>query len=174
MNPIQRIASTLRGKPAWGVKKGQGSFLTFEFGEPRLVIREPVAAPSTRSLKVRRRLERRHVYVAGQWHLWVYMCEWKVLSGDRVVGDCTSTRRINRAAKFLDGQALSDITLAKRGVRTTFRFDLGGILETRSHDRRSEQWLLYEPDGHVFTLRADRRYSYRMGEGEGSEKWRAV
>jgi hypothetical protein len=174
MRRIQRITAALRGKPSWAVKKGFGTFLTFEFGEPRLVIREPVTDSKAHSLKVRRMLKRRHVHVAGEWHLWVYMCDWRVLSDERVVGDSSSTRRITRAAKFLNGQALIDIILARRGARTTFLFDLGGVLETRPYDRRSEQWLLYEPDGHVFTLRADRRYSYCMGDHKGPERWRAV
>ena len=34
--------------PAWSVTKGQGSFLTFEFGQPVLHIREPLAgSPGT-------------------------------------------------------------------------------------------------------------------------------
>jgi hypothetical protein len=48
-------------------------------------------------------------------------------------------------------------------MRTVFEFDLGGTLETKPYDRTSEQWLLYEPNGNVLAVRADRQYSYGLG-----------
>jgi hypothetical protein len=173
MNQIDRTVAALRGKPAWGVKKGYASFLTLEFGEPRLIVREPIRSSIAHSARVRRSLERRHVYVKGQCHLWIYMCDWKVTSGGRLIGDSTSGRRISRAAQFIDGQALTDIILPPRGARTRFVFDLGGVLETRPFDRGSEQWLLFEPSGHVLTFRVDRQYSYGDAK-KHSAKWRAA
>ena len=159
MKQIGRSFAALANRPCWGVRRGQGSFLTFEFGKPRLLIREPIMS-SAASGRVRRLLARRNVYVAGEWHLWIYCCEWTVASGSRVIGDSTTNRRAERAARFLDGQKLVEVVMPARGARTTFRFDLGGVLETRPYDRRSEQWLLYEPNGYVLIFRADRRCSY--------------
>jgi hypothetical protein len=173
MREIERAFAGVRDKPCWGVKRGQGSFLTLEFGEPRLVVREPIRAQS-HSLKVRRRLARRHVYVAGEWHLWIYCCDWVVRSGTRVIGDSSSVRRIERAARFVDGQKLLRVELAPRGARTRFVFDLGAVLETRPYDRTSEQWFLYQPSGRVLVLRADRRFSQGKGGRVSAEKWRAA
>ena len=66
-----------------------------------------------------------------------------------VIGDSTTSRRIDRAARELNGQKLVDVVINPRGARTRFVFDLGAELETRPFDRSREQWLLYEPGGHV-------------------------
>ena len=162
MKQIERSFAELQDTPCWGVKRGQGSFLTFEFGSPRLVIREPISSHA-RSRKVRRMLDRRHVRVTGEWHLWIYCCDWVVYSGTSVVGDSSTRRRVTAAARLLDGQKLRRVVVSKRGARTRFEFDLGGVLETRPYDRKSEQWMLYDPHGHVLTFRADRSHKLRSG-----------
>ena len=160
--------------PCWGVKRGQGSCLTLEFGEPRLVIREPLQSAS-RSPKVRRRMARRHVYVAGSWHLWVFECDWTVRTSGRVVGDSTSVPRAQRAARELDGQKLVGVILAKRGARTRFLFDLGSALETRPYDKIGEQWMLYIPNHRVLVFRADRRYNVQHSNRPGKRgQWKVA
>lgn len=158
--PLQRVFAPVLGKPCWNVKRGYGSFLTLEFGAPHLVVREPKEASATASLRVRRHLARRGVYVAGEWHLWLYCCAWQVVECEKVVGDSTSNRRIERAAACLNGQKLVSVSVASRGVRTIFQFDLGACLKTAPYDRTSEQWFLYEPSGSVFVVKAGRRYSH--------------
>lgn len=172
MNQIQKSFGAVSGLPCWGVKRGQGSFLTLEFGDPHLIVREPVESVSA-SVKIRRRLARRHVYVAGQWHLWVYCCDWWVRSAARVIGDSSSSRKVERAARYLDGQRLTGVSLGVRGARTVFAFERGDVLETRPYDRRSEQWILYEPRNRVLVLRADRKYCYQS-VSEPMRSWRAV
>ena len=175
MNQLERCFLQLHGKACWGVKRGYGSFLTLEFGKPRLFIREPQAPPADASRRVRTGLERRLVRVHGQWHLWIYCCEWVVRKGDVVIGDWSSARRIDRAAQFLDGQKLSSAAVRPRGSRTRFEFDLGGVLETKPLDRTREQWLLYEPSGKVLALRADRKFAYADGDHElRDERWRSL
>lgn len=150
----------LLGKPCWGVKRGWGSFLTLEFGEPHLKIYEPRESTSE-SKKVREAAARRLAYVGGDWHLWIYCCAWGVFDeSGQLVGDSSTKKSIDRAARFLNGQALSSSTLIPRGMHTVLEFDLGARLETKPYDRRSEQWMLYEPAGKVLTVRADKRYTY--------------
>jgi hypothetical protein len=169
-----RVTRALLGLPCWGVKRGYGSFLTLQFGEPQLLVREPMAAKSG-SAKVRRSLARRHVVVHGAWRLWIYCCDWRVESAGKTVGDASTRRRIDAAARALDGQKLIGITLGPRGARTKFIFDLGAVLETRPYDRTSEQWMLYTPTGHVVTFRADRRYAIAKGNRPESEhSWRSA
>lgn len=175
MNQIDKSFETLRGKPCWGVKRGYGSFLTLEFGSPHLVIREPHSPADTVSRRVRKVLARRIVRARGRWHLWIYCCEWRVSSNGIVVGDSTTSRRIDRAARELNGQKLLDVLINSRGARTRFVFDLGAELETKPFDRSSEQWLLYEPGGGVLAWRADRRYQYGPGNRPPGElKWRTL
>jgi hypothetical protein len=158
MSVIDKAFAPLAPLPCWGVKRGHGTFLTFEFGEPTLMIRE--------GARVRRALARRLAYPRGQWHLWLYCCAWRVTDGEREVGDWSSSARIDRSARFLNGQKITSVYLKPRGARTTFVFDLGGRLETRPYDRTSEQWFLYEPSGKVLEWRADRRYSYNSSKEE--------
>ena len=158
----------LIGQPCWNVKRGHGSFLTLEFGEPHLEIREPITTTST-SQKVHDNLARRQVRVHGSWHLWLYCCQWQVgNAAGKLVGDSSSARAIERAVKFLDGQALVASTLIPRGMRTLWQFALGA---TKSYSRKDEQWRLFEPGGKVLTVRADKRYSYREGDDPAEETW---
>ena len=53
---------------------------------------------------------------------------------------------------------------------TTFEFDLGATLETKPYNRKSEQWLFFEPSGTVLTLRADQKYSYG-NSSFNAQKW---
>ena len=175
MTQIERSFSKLRGKPCWGVTRGYGSFLTLEFGSPHLVVREPRTPVHSTSRRVRALFARRSVRVRGQWHLWIYCCEWLVRTKGDVVGDSTTSRRIDRAARELNGQKLLEVIINPRGARTRFVFDLGAELETKPFDRTREQWLLSEPSGHVLSWRADRKYAYGPGNRPPSQKeWRSL
>jgi hypothetical protein len=164
MSQIDRSFSKLLGMPCWGVSRGFGSFLTLEFGAPRLVVREPVLAATEVSAGVKRLLARGSVNARGRWHLWIHSCEWRVRDNGNIIGDWTTPRRIERAARELNGQKLQNVVVTARGAGTSFVFDLGAELETKPYDRSSEQWLLYEPDGRVLTWRADRKYQYGSGK----------
>ena len=169
---IEKSFKPLRDLPCWGVKRGYGTFLTLEFGEPRLVIREPIASASG-TVKVRRMLARRLAYVAGEWHLWIYQCMWAVYNGATCVGDWSSPRRIDKAAQFLNGQKLSGVDVSTRGSKTRFSFDLGAVLLTQPYNRTAEQWLLYEPNGNVLILKAGGWFSYGPGK-TSTDHWRKV
>lgn len=115
------------------------------------------------------------MYVRGDWHLWVYCCDWAVFNGSKLIGDSASNARMDRAAAFLDGQKLLSARVIARGVRSIFEFDLGARLETRPYDRTSEQWMLFEPKGNVLAVRADKRYSYGRGNRHPDRmKWLAI
>jgi hypothetical protein len=139
-----------------------------------LRLREPYRS-SAKSKRVRAAAAARLATVHGDWHLWIYCCDWAVFEGERLVGDSRSKQSIDRAARFLDGQRLVKAWVVPRGMRSVFEFDLGGRLETKPSDRAREQWLLYEPNGNVLAIRADRKYSYGPGERHPSaERWLAI
>src|SRR5688572_28222094 len=139
MNQIESSFTRLGGERCWGVKRGYGSFLTLEFGSAHLVIREPRAPDGDVSRSIRELFARRLVRARGRWHLWIYCCDWRVSSDGAVVGGSTSARRIDRAARELNGQKLLDVIIAPRGSRARFLFDLGAELETRPFDRSRER-----------------------------------
>jgi hypothetical protein len=169
---MRRILIALRqlyGLPCWGVKRGYGTSLTIDFGRPQLRIREPYKTAAN-SRRLRSMAARRLVWVRGDWRLWIYCCDWAVFERSRPIGGSDTTRSADRAAHYLDGQKLMRAQVILRGMRTLFHFDLGGRLETKPFDRTSEQWFLYEPNGNVLTVRADRRYSYGSGNRQPDRK----
>jgi hypothetical protein len=176
MSIIDEIFQPIYGKPCWEVKQGYGSFLTFEFGEPHLHIREPHQPSDKAPESVRRNAARRLVFVHGDWHLWIYVADWRISLHDQELATQSSTRRvIRKAIGELDGQELVQVRVAD-GLVSTFEFDLGGKMEVIPNRERygvsRDLWLLYEPSGAVFTLRSDRQYSHIPGEtGPEEEIW---
>jgi len=146
------------------VRHGHGSFLTLEFGQPRLEVSE-----HTEKARVGRR-RRRVVAVYGDWHLWVYCCHWFVFrDGERVGYSEGTDASIGRAVRTLDGQRLTGVAVNQLPGRSVFTFDLGATLHTRPYsaprtDPLLEQWSLYEPGGTVLTLRGDGRCSRGPGD----------
>jgi hypothetical protein len=140
VDELLALVQPLLGLPSWNVQRGHGSFLTFEFGQPHLVSHEPRERRPTDPIPGRRRL----TYAHGDWHLWVYCCQWAASQEGVALAHSESTdAEIDTAMRALGGQALSELSLDT--ARTTFHFDLGGKLETQPFDDESEQWHLYMP-----------------------------
>ncbi len=160
----KQVFAPLLGLPAWSVEKGQGSFLTMEFGEPHLKIREPKISTS-KSEKVRRLMARRNVRPCGQWHLFIYCCFWRVMSDGVEIAHCESSNDdIKIAAWHIDGQLLIDVKVDPAKGTSVFTFDQNTMLETWPGDQSDEtQWLLYLPSGDVFTYRADGMHNLAPG-----------
>jgi hypothetical protein len=162
----------LFGLHAWGASHGYGSLLTLEFGNPALRIHEP------RTVQISlegapNKIENRVVKARGQWHLWIYCCEWSIsLKGTQLAQNESDDARIERALRILNGQILTDVAVTEV-AQTTFDFDLGATLTTwpspsDSYDGEDvEQWYLYEPNGEVLALRSDGYVS--LGPGNRSE-----
>lgn len=166
-DPIGSVFADLIGKPAWLVQRGYGSFITLEFGEPHLTV--------TMIEKRNRRL----ATVTGDWHLWIYCCDWKISrGGERIARSSSREESITKGVAELDGQILTGVEVDPLTAASRFSFDLGGVLETKrwKNEKDSfEQWLLYGPDGNVLTLRDDARYSWHQArEAPGTETWRRL
>jgi len=159
-HPIADAFRRLIGLPCWRVERGQGSILSFEFGSPRLFVREPYVSDSS-SAKVRQLAARRVVKPIGDWHLFVYCCRWRVTNLDEAIACAdNSIEQIEAAASVLDGQKLKAFTLDAPSRRTEFAFDLGSTLSTWPlESNEDEQWSLYLPDKRVLSYRADGAFS---------------
>ncbi len=151
----------LIGLPCWQVQQGVGSFLTLEFGIPHLRIAEPLRFRGS---------EKRRVTIAGEWHVWIYCCEWVLSNNGRDLVNSDDERAdIAEALDVLDGQALESVEIDASNANTTFRFDLGGELSTRraptgTYDEEPvDQWLLYQPNGDVLSLQSDGTYTTESG-----------
>ena len=169
---IAELFQPLIGLPSWNVMKGHGSFLTIEFGTPRLEIREPRDVPNA-SPRVRQLFARRMVTLHGQWHLWIYCCGWRIRMQGEVLAHHESTdEEIAEACRELNGQALTEVTHTTEVGQTYFGFDLGGVLETGPYsDELLEQWMLFLPDGNVYTYRSDAAVCFRPGNNNEEYVW---
>jgi hypothetical protein len=138
---IEHSFKPLIGLPCWNLRRGHGSFLTMEFGDPHLRIREPKDG-----------LRGRLVVPSGKWHLWICGCAWTICDHEHLIAESESADDdITRSIAFLDGQAFVNLKAGALAGAWTFCFDLGGILATTPYDQESDQWILYEPDGWKMT-----------------------
>ncbi|WP_423277486.1 hypothetical protein [Enterovirga sp. CN4-39] len=166
----------LIGLPCWRVERGQGSILSFEFGSPRLLVREPFV-PTSSLPRVCQFAARRVVRPIGEWNLFVFCCHWRVTaSGDTLADDDSPQEQIEAAAGLMDGQKLTAFTLDATTRQTAFSFDLGAALTTWPYEaNEEEQWSLYLPSNRVLSYRADGRFSLGADDEEpGQEVWHTV
>lgn len=176
-DPLYRAFAPLVGLPAWQVRRGHGSFLTLEFGAPRLKIREPKVPPPDMNERVAAIFGRRQVTPRGEWHLWIYCCHWRVLSGGNEIGRSNASYdEIDAAAKELDGQLLTAAEADPTQGTSAFEFDLGATLQTWPYGGGDDtQWMLYMPSGDVFSYREDGFYSQGLGSQPPDEQvWQTL
>lgn len=173
---FERSFRRLYGKPCWNARRGHGSFLTLEFGTPRLEIREPRKASPGSSRIVRKNFARRLVTLRGDWHLWIYCADWTVYDTRKRVADSDASKtKIDEAAGLLDGQALTEATFQYRGCRSVFSFDLGGRLVVTPYEPSDEAWMLFEPDRKVLALKGDKTFNHRSKDTpRDCEVWRCA
>jgi hypothetical protein len=130
-NLIAETVSKLIGKAPWDVRLGEGSFLTMEFGKPE-------ANPTS------------HV-THGEWHLWLYMCMWRIETQEAVLAGSEDDRsRIKKLLENLAFKTIEDIRVARPSLDLSIEFTSGVKLFTFADTTRSEeQWKLFTPDGNV-------------------------
>jgi hypothetical protein len=126
---------------------------------------------------IRERLVQRIVKPRGEWHLWVYCCNWRISGKDMAECDSEdSFYNIDVAAQKLDGQRLANIFVNPSVGTSHFEFDLGGCLETRPDPPgEEEQWLLFCPGNSVLQYRGDGRYCWgNAHDTPADHMWRSM
>jgi hypothetical protein len=135
---VDTLFQPLIGQKAWGASLGWGSFVTIEFG--------------------RKHLYHRHYH--GEWHLWLYLCEWELRSNDRVLAHSESKKRVMQLAiDNLNGAELRGFAFDSQRMITEFTFDHDLHLQCRPYaDAASDDecWMLFMPDRQVASLRGSR------------------
>jgi hypothetical protein len=144
LQEIQAHISPMLGLTAWNVALGVGSFLTLDFGNP-----------------VPKRPDQKRIY--GEWHLWIYMCSWRLEAGDRILASCEDPRpEIESAIQPLEGNRLDAVEIFQPAWDTIFRFDQGITLRTFSiYSSQEEPWMLYTPNQGVVTVGPGTTWSYK-------------
>lgn len=135
-NFLNNLTKNLLGKKAWGVKRGIGSFITLEFGNA-LTIDESAQ------------------YMHGEWHLWLYLCSWRMDTETTTLAACEDKlEKIDAALKELEGKAIKSITICNFALDTIFEFEGNIYLKTFSiyseEPEENEHWMLFIPDNKVF------------------------
>jgi len=165
VHPIADIIEPVLGHPAWLVQRGHGSFITMEFGAPEVHVGD-TKLRKTNIDGAPEKTPQRISYVDGQWHLWIYCCEWLLaLDGTLLAHDESGDVTMRRALHVLDGQKLIAVDIEPAGGRTRFTFDLGCLLFTSPappeayEEEPVEQWCLYLRSGPVLSIRGDGSYT---------------
>jgi len=168
---IENSFQQLYRKPCWGLHFDSQLNLSMNFGKPSLRIREPFSTASKLEV-VRRMAARRCVTVRGEWWLWIYCSFWRLSTNSTLLAtSSSSSRRIERALKQLDGEALEAVTVNPATGATKFIFDLGCALECRRFERDSdaELWMLYKPRGYVLSARGNGTFTHERASQAGHQ-----
>ncbi|MEO8727276.1 MAG: hypothetical protein ABI383_14270 [Acidobacteriaceae bacterium] len=122
------------GQPLWSVRLGVGSFITFDFGA-----------------KVED-----HGRAVGAYHLWIYMCDWQMISKDRVIAHSELSRKVLEiAVRRFEGRALSKINISQNPAAAVFAFegDLKLVCQAYEDAEADEElWMLFAPEGRIVSL----------------------
>jgi hypothetical protein len=154
---VHKALVALVGQLVWNVHRGVGTFLTMEFGEPHLSVREPKQPRSATSANAQRVLMRRRIYVTGDWHFWVKYGHWKLSSSRGSLEETTpSGPELDGCLDDLDGQRVIGIAIGPIPHSCILRFDLGAELEIcPSKDATDDQWSLHNWNGKIIAYRND-------------------
>jgi len=179
MHPVSEVLQPVLGRTSWLVKRGYGSFITMEYGEPHVDVREPRLRPPRIEGAPAQTLQR-SAFVHGEWHLWIYCCEWSLLLEDTQLAHSESDDiTMQRALRVLNGQVLQAVDIEPDDGRTRFTFDLGCSLLTCPAppgiyaSEPAGQWMLYSrsgPDLAVLTIRGDGTYGITDGHVKPEDK----
>jgi len=132
---IETLFQPLIGQRPWRASVGWGSFVTLEFGSKRLY--------------------NRHYH--GDWHFWLYQCEWSLTSKNRCLAHSESKKRVMQLAiDNLKGAKLTAVAFDSQEMITRLVFE--SYLELRCKpyaDAAPDEdcWMLFMPDQQVAALR---------------------
>lgn len=142
---FQRILASTLGMPCWQVRWDGNVGLDLNFGQPRLVIREPRAQRPGHP-RENAGLARRGAHLHGTRWLVCHPGHWRLAVGrDAPVRDTSSSRRLDLAVARLRGEMLVAVGVQPGAGVTRFHFDLGSSIEVRRRARaalaqREELW----------------------------------
>lgn len=134
------------------IKLGVGSFITFDFG--RDIPQE-----------IKTRNGKKTIYF-GEWHLWVYMCAWRIdLSERPFLASHDDRKVIEENLTALSDKNVLKISVLNNAFDLTVQFEDEYKLRLFSVDTiDGDQWLFYTPNGKVFTAGPGSTWSYKPAD----------
>lgn len=131
---VEDLFEPLLGRKSWGARIGYGSFVTIEFGERRLF----------------------HHRYHGEWHLWLYLCDWELFSGNRQLAHSESKKHIMQVAiDNLNNAELRKVSFEPQSMVTKLAFghDLRLLCQPYPDAASDEDcWILFMPGEQVVSL----------------------
>ena len=149
-NKHSEFLADIYGEYCWNFRKGFGTFLLLDFGQPYLVIREPIRVNRAGSDRRPNSLANRHVTALGEWQLWVQCSGWRLTCAEGSVSWDGPSGDLDSAMKSISGQKLVGVTLDRAIESTVMTFDLGGEIIVpfkADQDDGEECWDISRKDG---------------------------
>jgi hypothetical protein len=148
MDAFEKIDEMLRllvGQFAWSVRRGFGTYLTMQFGEPHRVVREPIQASENADAVVWRTLGRRLISIQGDVSLSIQDSQWSIFTKDAAVNWDSNEAAVREMIVYhLDGQRV--LSAVRRDDETVLEFDLGTTLRLGrsifAAEKTSVLWLI--------------------------------
>jgi len=143
------LFNKILGNKPTRVKLGHGSFLTFDFGQD---IEEKIKTRSGGFKTIH----------FGEWHLWVYMCAWRIDKKNKpFIGSNDSRDLIEHHLRELENKELKDVIILNEAFDTTLVFGDEYQLHLFSFRvTEDEQWMFFTPNNKVFTAGPGNEWSY--------------
>lgn len=128
---VDSVLTQMLGLPIWEPSVGNGSFLTIEFGGPRITS-EGVTH--------------------GQFHLWVYGASWRIRDQTRTIASSEDNRaRMLAGAQVLDGVSMHHFQFDRRALSLELLLGQFHLSISALGDPDMEEWMLFLDDGNVIT-----------------------
>jgi hypothetical protein len=144
--PFSDLIAPLIGRRVWGVRQGEGTTLTLEFGRPQ--------APHGEAAQ------------RGDWRLRIYRTAWRIEDDRSVLAACGDPRDVvAQVLAELEGRPLIRVGTGRLSFDAVFQFE-GVLLRTfdvwaTPVEHATESWELFTPAQRVLVVGPGRRWSYR-------------
>lgn len=137
---IQEILNKILGQKVNAIKLGHGSMLSIDLGNP--VIKEIKTKNGIRS------------YTHGEWHLWVYMCAWRIDKANKpFIASDDPREQIAKKLQILAGTTITQCEILNASLDTKLYFDNTITLTLfNMNTDDAKQWMLFAPDKNVLVI----------------------
>lgn len=144
----EKLFSQIIGIKTTRAKLGYGSFITIDWGKDIITHKE-----------TKRKI---HTFTFGEWHLWIYMCAWRLEQNNKpIIGANDERELISEHISVLAGKALTDVTINNDSFDTVLQFEDNFQLLLFSFGvKDDEQWMLYTPQKKTFTAGPGTNWEY--------------
>jgi hypothetical protein len=151
INGLNNLLINIKGQNAWGAKLGHGSFLTIEFGKALMPNPETGA-------------------IHGEWHLWIYMCSWRIEKNGCFLVGCEDKRsKIGKVIEQINGNCLISFNVLVPSLDAILQFEnkitlnLFSII-SEDNDGGGQHWMLFMPNKNILVAGPGSRWTVERTE----------